>query len=103
MSTTLVDSEFRARLTQVLERFGSVVALANAVGVSDNAIYKWLAGRGQPSMANLVAVDKVVQQLAIFNQVRLGYVEGLGAGGLAFNSCRGKDKSSKKIATVHRV
>jgi phage repressor protein C with HTH and peptisase S24 domain len=61
MSTTLVDSEFRARLIQVMERFGSVVALANAVGVSDNAIYKWLAGRGQPSMANLVAVARAAR------------------------------------------
>ena len=30
--------------------------LARAIGVSDNAIYKWLSGRGQPSVANLVAL-----------------------------------------------
>lgn len=59
MSTTLVDSAFRSRLTQVIHSFGSVVALATAVGVSDNAIYKWLAGRGQPSVANLVALARV--------------------------------------------
>lgn len=58
MSTIVVESEFRARLAQLMERFGSVVALANAVGVSDNAIYKWLSGRGQPSVANLVAVAR---------------------------------------------
>src|SRR5580658_1120896 len=59
MSTTLVDAAFRSRLTQVIHSFGSVVALATAVGVSDNAIYKWLAGRGQPSVANLVALARV--------------------------------------------
>jgi phage repressor protein C with HTH and peptisase S24 domain len=51
-----VDSEFRARLSQVIASFGSVVLCAKSVGVSDNAIYKWLAGRGQPSVANLVAL-----------------------------------------------
>jgi len=58
MSTTVVDAAFRSRLTQVIQSFGSVVALATAVGVSDNAIYKWLAGRGQPSVANLVALAR---------------------------------------------
>jgi len=58
MSTTLVDAAFRSRLTQVIHSFGSVVALATAVGVSDNAIYKWLSGRGQPSVANLVALAR---------------------------------------------
>src|SRR5271163_4467072 len=59
MSTTLVDAELRSRLTQVIHSFGSVAALATAVGVSDNAIYKWLAGRGQPSVANLVTLARV--------------------------------------------
>ncbi len=59
MSTTIVDSELRARLTQVIESFGSVVMVAKAVGVSDNAIYKWLAGRGQPSVTNLVALARL--------------------------------------------
>lgn len=58
MSTSVVESEFRARLTQVLASFGSVVACAKAIGVSDNAIYKWLSGRGQPSVANLVALAR---------------------------------------------
>jgi phage repressor protein C with HTH and peptisase S24 domain len=58
MSTTVVDAAFRSRLTQVIESFGSVVALATAVGVSDNAIYKWLSGRGYPSVANLVALAR---------------------------------------------
>jgi phage repressor protein C with HTH and peptisase S24 domain len=38
-----------------------VVTLATAVGVSDNAIYKWLSGRGQPSVANLVAVARAAR------------------------------------------
>jgi len=42
----------------VIHSFGSVVSLATAVGVSDNAIYKWLSGRGQPSVANLVALAR---------------------------------------------
>ncbi|HKM99858.1 MAG TPA: Cro/CI family transcriptional regulator [Candidatus Binataceae bacterium] len=58
MSTTVVDGAFRSRLTQVIQSFGSVVALATAVGVSDNAIYKWLSGRGHPSVANLVALAR---------------------------------------------
>jgi len=58
MSTTIVDAAFRSRLTQVIHAYGSVVSLATAVGVSDNAIYKWLAGRGHPSVANLVALAR---------------------------------------------
>ena len=47
MSTTVVDeAAFRSRLTQVIHAYGAVAALAAAVGVSDNAIYKWLSGRG---------------------------------------------------------
>ncbi len=61
MSTTVVDAQLRARLTQVIESFGSVVAVAKAVGVSDNAIYKWLAGRGQPSVTNLVALARAAR------------------------------------------
>jgi len=61
MSTTIVDAELRARLTQVIESFGPVVAVAKAVGVSDNAIYKWLAGRGQPSVTNLVALARAAR------------------------------------------
>lgn len=61
MSTTIVEAEFRARLTQVVQSFGSVVAAARVVGVSDNAIYKWLAGRGQPSVNNLVALARAAR------------------------------------------
>ncbi len=49
---------FRNRLNEILQRFGSVAELARAVGVSDNAIYKWMAARGQPSVANLVALAR---------------------------------------------
>jgi phage repressor protein C with HTH and peptisase S24 domain len=54
----LPEAGFRDRLNQVLPKFGSVAELARSVGVSDNAIYKWLAGRGQPSVANLVALAR---------------------------------------------
>src|SRR5271163_2360349 len=56
MSTTLVDEEFRRRLRLIMQQFGSVADLAKAVGVSDNAIYKWVSGRGQPSMTSLVSL-----------------------------------------------
>ena len=46
------------RLDKVLRKFASVADLARLIGVSDNAIYKWLSGRGQPSVANLVALAK---------------------------------------------
>lgn len=46
------------RLTRVLGQFPSVAALARQIGVSDNAIYKWIAGRGQPSVANLVSLSR---------------------------------------------
>jgi len=52
------DAEFRARLAQIMERFGSVAEMARAVGLSDNAIYKWLKGTGQPSVANLIALAR---------------------------------------------
>lgn len=60
MSTTLENTptDFRQRLTRILQGFGSVAELARAVGVSDNAIYKWMSGRGQPSVANLVALAR---------------------------------------------
>jgi phage repressor protein C with HTH and peptisase S24 domain len=41
-----------------MQQFGSVADLARAVGVSDNAIYKWVSGRGQPGMISLVNLAK---------------------------------------------
>lgn len=41
-----------------MRQFGSVTGLARAIAVSDNAIYKWLAGRGQPSLASVVAIAR---------------------------------------------
>ena len=52
------DQPLQIRLDQVLHQFSSVADLARIIGVSDNAIYKWLSGRGQPSVANLVALAK---------------------------------------------
>lgn len=49
------------RLDQILRQFASVADLARVIGVSDNAIYKWLSGRGQPSVANLVALAKAAK------------------------------------------
>ncbi len=55
------SDEFRLRLDQVLRQFASVADLARAVGVSDNAIYKWMSGRGQPSVTNLVALARAAR------------------------------------------
>jgi len=52
------SQNFQLRLDKVLREFASVADLAHLIGVSDNAIYKWLSGRGQPSVANLVALAK---------------------------------------------
>jgi len=57
MSTTKDEAApFGDRLGLIMRQFGSVAELARAIGVSDNAIYKWIAGRGQPSLASLVAI-----------------------------------------------
>jgi phage repressor protein C with HTH and peptisase S24 domain len=56
MSTT--EEGFRRRLQLIMRQFGSVADLARAVGVTDNAIYKWAAGRGQPSVGSLVHLAK---------------------------------------------
>jgi phage repressor protein C with HTH and peptisase S24 domain len=55
------DQPLQVRLDQVLHQFSSVADLARIIGVSDNAIYKWLSGRGQPSVANLVALAKAAK------------------------------------------
>ncbi len=55
------EISLQSRLDQVLKSFTSVAELARLIGVSDNAIYKWLSGRGQPSVANLVALAKAAQ------------------------------------------
>src|SRR5260370_6869476 len=58
MSTTVVAQEFCRGLRLIMQQFGSVADLARAVGVSDNAIYKWVSGRGQPGMISLVNLAK---------------------------------------------
>jgi|SRR5579862_2987556 len=58
MGDAVENKALQARLDQVLKKFGSVADLAREIGVSDNAIYKWLSGRGQPSVVNLVALAK---------------------------------------------
>ncbi len=49
-------ADFRRRLRALIAEAGSVAELAAAVGVSDNAIYKWRQGRGEPSLFNAVAL-----------------------------------------------
>jgi phage repressor protein C with HTH and peptisase S24 domain len=63
MSTTVgaTEEEFRRRLRLIMQQFGSVADLARAVGVSDNAIYKWVSGRGQPSMISLVNLARAAR------------------------------------------
>ncbi len=54
-------ADLQTRLIHILKTFTSVAELAGRIGVSDNAIYKWLSGRGQPSVANLVALAKAAE------------------------------------------
>jgi len=64
MSTSVgrpTEEEFRRRLRLIMQQFGSVADLARAVGVSDNAIYKWVSGRGQPSMISLVNLARAAR------------------------------------------
>jgi len=61
MSTTPVDEEFRRRLRLIMQQFGSVADLARAVGVSDNAIYKWVSVRGLPRIKRLVNLSKAAR------------------------------------------
>lgn len=61
MSRTTEEQEFRRRLRLIMQQFGSVADLARAVGVSDNAIYKWVSGRGQPSMVSLVNLARAAR------------------------------------------
>ena len=61
MSATVGEEEFRRRLRLIMQQFGSVADLARAVGVSDNAIYKWVSGRGQPSMISLVNLARAAR------------------------------------------
>lgn len=61
MSSSPVNEEFRRRLRLIMQQFGSVADLARAVGVSDNAIYKWVSGRGQPSMTSLVSLARAAR------------------------------------------
>ena len=61
MSTKVGEEEFRQRLRLIMQQFGSVADLARAVGVSDNAIYKWVSGRGQPSMISLVNLARAAR------------------------------------------
>jgi phage repressor protein C with HTH and peptisase S24 domain len=83
-STTIEATAFRLRLSQVLARFQSVAALAREIGVSDNAIYKWIAGRGQPTVTNLVALARAanvsVEWLATGNARAGGSLESRAAG-----------------------
>lgn len=61
MVETAIERGFQNRLDQILKQFVSVAEMARSVGVSDNAIYKWMSGRGQPSVANLVALARAAR------------------------------------------
>jgi phage repressor protein C with HTH and peptisase S24 domain len=54
--TQQLRADFRRRLSGLIEQFGSIAELAAMVGVSDNAIYKWRQGRGEPNLFNAAAI-----------------------------------------------
>jgi len=72
----LETREIRDRIAMILEKFTSVGELASRIGVSDNAIYKWLSNRGQPGIANLIALAQAagvsVEWLATGKERRAG-------------------------------
>ncbi len=55
------SSGFAARLRQRLEHFGSVGALALAIGRSESAVRKWLRGQSEPSVTDLRTIGEVTQ------------------------------------------
>ncbi len=82
------EQTLQFRLDHILREFTSVADLARVIGVSDNAIYKWLSGRGQPSVANLVA-------LADAAKVSLEWLAtGRDASGSKRNTSRGADQNA---------
>jgi phage repressor protein C with HTH and peptisase S24 domain len=86
MSTIVgaTEEEFRRRLRLIMQQFGSVADLARAVGVSDNAIYKWVSGRGQPSMISLVNLARAarvsIEWLATGQETAKGETRGAESG-----------------------
>lgn len=88
MSTTVGEEEFRRRLRLIMQQFGSVADLARAVGVSDNAIYKWVSGRGQPSMISLVNLARAarvsIEWLATGQEASKGEARGAESGEYAY-------------------
>ncbi len=78
LSTTVEN--LSARLTLIARQFGGVAGLARTIGVSDNAIYKWLAGRGPPSLASVVAIARAagvsIEWLATGREGASGSVSG---------------------------
>jgi transcriptional regulator with XRE-family HTH domain len=47
---------FPARLRQILDSYGTAVALAQAIGRSEGAIRKWLRGQSEPNVSDLRAI-----------------------------------------------
>jgi phage repressor protein C with HTH and peptisase S24 domain len=88
MPTTVGEEEFRRRLRLIMQQFGSVADLARAVGVSDNAIYKWVSGRGQPSMISLVNLARAarvsIEWLATGQDAPKGEARGAESGEYAY-------------------
>ena len=50
------QNEFPVRLRQAVSVFGSVTALARAIGRSDGAVRKWLRGASEPSVSDVRAI-----------------------------------------------
>ncbi|MBF6569090.1 MAG: helix-turn-helix domain-containing protein [Candidatus Binataceae bacterium] len=85
MSTIVEEGLFSDRLKTIVRQFVGVAELARTIGVSDNAVYKWIAGRGQPNLASLVALARAagvsVEWLATGREL----VNNLGSQGAAYD------------------
>lgn len=49
-------------VSKAIKELGSQVALANACGVSQNAISKWLNGSAKVSLENALKIEKATSQ-----------------------------------------
>lgn len=52
------QSGFPARLRQVLDSYGTGIALAQAIGRSEGALRKWLRGVSEPKVSDIRAICK---------------------------------------------
>jgi transcriptional regulator with XRE-family HTH domain len=56
MKSDGADTSFAERFRKVIREYGSTNSLATAIGRSEGALRNWLAGRSEPTVADLRAI-----------------------------------------------